>query len=83
MKPIRHGRFWWRYDSSADVLYVSLDPAVPAYGEALKNFEGVVVVMHGFEDDNAVGLRIFGAKRNGLREIKVLVDKERRAIGAF
>ncbi len=83
MKPIRHAGFYWRYDASADVLHVSLDPAIPAYGEALKNFAGVVVVMHGFEDDNVVGLRIIGAKRNGLREIKLLVDKERRAIGAF
>jgi len=83
MKALEHEGFHWLYDATADVLHVSLDPNAPAYGRALKNFENVIIVMHSLADDSIVGLRILGTRENGLRELLLHVDKERRGITAF
>lgn len=83
MKTIQHRGFYWRYDASADVLHITVDPAIPAYGEDLPNFETLVTVMRGIDDHAVVGLRILGAKANGLQEIKILLDREKRAITDF
>ena len=66
-------RLFWTYDSSADVLHATTDPSLPAYGEPLQNFEEAVIVMKDAETDRVVGIRVLGAKANGLGAVALLI----------
>jgi len=82
-RAVRRAGFVWSYDSSADTLHISMDPSCPVYGDPLRNLEGIVIVMRRFEDNQINGLRILGAREHGLQELKILLDREKRAIAAF
>ncbi len=59
--------FYWTYDDSSDVLHITMDPMIPCYGEPLRNFENVLILMRDAETEKVVGLRILAAKANRLR----------------
>jgi hypothetical protein len=58
-----------------------MDPALPpCYGEPLRNFENVLVILRDMESDHVVGLRILNARANGLEKVRFSVDREKKAI---
>lgn len=77
---IHHAGFFWTYDASTDVLHVTKDPGVPTFGSSPPNFENLIVVLRAIEDDALVGVRVIGAKKNGLKVVTVQLDRAKGVI---
>ena len=76
-------RCFWRYDDTADVLHITTDTMANCYGEPLENFESVVIVLRDIDTNEIVGLRILGAKANGVQSVRVRIHREQRVLEQF
>lgn len=79
-RAINHAGFFWTYDASTDVLHVTKDPRVPTFGSSPANFENLIVVLRAIEDDSLIGVRVIGAKKNGLKVVTVQLDRAKGVI---